>query len=287
MPGPVHERLKSLAARWLACHGVRICAPEVLCPLARYRIDVAAYLDPLPKTRAAARMNVNSADLNGDPSSSCRRGPMLHRAAHARTIIIECKASRADLLRNTDEQDELVAERNHLARQRLDLERDLLIPRARSEASSDRSEPRWLFAELSTPDPSTFRSPTLSSLNHRLERLHQDLHGRIKFETMARYALADELIIAAPTGLFSGHEIPPGWTLIEFRTDPFVSPEKAAEPIRVRPANPVPRPSHPKFRARLLRNIAVAACRAMAKAEGADRADWPAERTPAELAGPE
>ncbi|MFM8785425.1 MAG: hypothetical protein ACKOFI_09820, partial [Phycisphaerales bacterium] len=74
-----HLGLKELAASWLISMGCRAVAHEVPCPVARFRVDAAGWMPDGP-----------------------------------RTVVIECKASRADFLRDDLRVDDLLAERERL-----------------------------------------------------------------------------------------------------------------------------------------------------------------------------
>ena len=80
-----HRELKRLAVAWLRRLGCSAVAVEVRCPLSRWRVDVAGWFDG-----------------TGDAPEG--RGPLFERnadergTARGRTILIECKQSRACLL---------------------------------------------------------------------------------------------------------------------------------------------------------------------------------------------
>lgn len=246
-----HRRLKQLALLWLRTRGGMARATEVACPISRYRVDAAGYVD-----RAA--------------------GARGWRTVPARTVFIECKQSRSDFLRDRADGARLLAQRAELHRVREAMERRQIEAGTpglrRSEAA--------LFPELETWDFSASRERGYHALLRRLRRLDADLYGQTKFWTVARYGLADELWIAAPRGLLRERELPAGWGLLECshaalrRRD--AEPDLFGEtPFTVRRPAPEHAPRS-DFRLRTLRNIAAAsssaADAAAARAVGAPRA---------------
>ncbi|MEY5033579.1 MAG: hypothetical protein RL354_2610, partial [Planctomycetota bacterium] len=97
-----------------------------------------------------------------------------------------------------------------------------------------------------------------------LEAIDQKLGIDTKFAQLARWRTADHLVVMTPAGLLRPREVPSGWGLVE--VDPRAL-KKHWEPVAGDPLPCVTRvaPSHlgtpePR-RLRLLRNLAVAACR--------------------------
>ena len=118
-----------------------------------------------------------------------------------------------------------------------------------------------LFPELEEWDFSGSRVRGYQQILRRIRRLERQLHGETKFFTIAHYHLADRLYLAAPRGLIRPGELPSGWGLLECpprSLDPSKRPPGDA--LRVAVEAP-PRSSRGDFRVRLLRNIAIAACR--------------------------
>ncbi len=101
-----HLRLKQLAIAFLRERGCLACAPEVHCPLSRYRVDVAGYLD----TRA------DRDDLIPERNEGVSRRRRGSRRRPPRTVLIECKQSRADFFRDRRDQDRLLQSRDELLR---------------------------------------------------------------------------------------------------------------------------------------------------------------------------
>jgi hypothetical protein len=256
-----HQQLKRLARQFLRSLGCVALAEEVRCPISRYRVDVAGYLDRNPRKRDGA-LWVTSPGLQslyeptGDSSRWWRCRP--------RTVIIECKQSRADFLKDGRDRDELLALRDDLSRFRGSIEEHRIKriePQLRRPGSS-------LFPEFDEWDFQDSRLPSYRELMRRLRRVEGQLYGQTKFHMIARYALADRLFIAAPAGMILPRELPVGWGLLEcpearLRGEP--GPEdRFDEPPRlsVRTDGAEYRATEP-HRLRLLRNIAVAASMAL------------------------
>jgi len=255
METPTHAALKRLALGWLLHRGCRIAAEEVACPLNRWRLDVAGFLDRAPTPEPPGSENAPLWAASGLAPSSGRRVPI-------RTIVIECKQSRSDFLRDRAARDRLLALRGRLEDRRERLERTFLPrvePHLRRSGAS-------LFPECEEWDFAASRTPAYAALLERLEKIDQSLYGQTKFCRASQYRLADELLILAPRGLLAPGEIPRGWGLLEatrsgLRQALRGRPEEAGALLRTRVEPSVLTPPS-KHRARLLRNIAAAATRA-------------------------
>jgi hypothetical protein len=242
METKAHQTLKRMAGEFLRQRGCRIVAGEVQCPISRYRIDVAGYLDT----------ELESVASDGSP---------LLRRCEPRTIMIECKQSREDFLRDAEQIAPLLDLREQYQRICASIQENRikrLEPQLRRAGTS-------LFAELDEWDFNASRLTGYRRVLRRLRRIDEKLHGETKFFLMARYRLADELYLAAPHGVIKPRELPQGWGLLECADAPLrcggegplvngeLSPHVAiSAPIHC------PKPVH---RQRMLRNIAVAACR--------------------------
>lgn len=83
-----HLELKRLAVAWLARLGCRAVATEVRCPIARYRVDAAGWLDHADGSLLDAgglegrRRSVDATLFGNASRGSARRGP-----ARPRTIV--------------------------------------------------------------------------------------------------------------------------------------------------------------------------------------------------------
>lgn len=264
-----HAVLKRLAAMFLHAQGCRAIATEVRCPASRYRADVAGYLDRLSPRRRAR-------DAAAPPEPA---GP-LQRGERPKTIIIECKQTRADFLRDTAETDRLLRERARLEAQRIEFEEHRIKP---AEPQLRRSG-TYLFGELEEWDFEATRLPTYRRILAALRAIDAQLYGKTKFFLMSRYRLADYLFLMAPAGMIRRRELPVGWGLLECPARWLaraaagkVRPGRDEEPVPIHvTVPPFERPSKPEFQARLLRNIAAAATRAWLTAPGSTLAPEPA-----------
>ena len=246
METQAHLILKRESIAALLRAGCVAAADEVRCPIARHRVDVAGYLDPLPKHKSSAAEQCQLASRGPMPSLQLPRGPL------PRTVIIECKQARSDFLTDSRDADDLLAERDRLNRVRSVLEEQIVKV---CEPHLRRSGSR-LFAELEEWDFARSRVGAYRGVLNDLRRIDDRMYGERKFWTMAHYRLADWLYIAAPAGVIGNREVPPGWGLLEMPANW----EKSPRELHVR----VPAPEHtgkPDHRTRLLRNIAVAASR--------------------------
>src|SRR5688572_26934239 len=113
METSAHQTLKALAIRSLLQGGWRAVATEVVCPISRYRVDVAGFLDPAPSRPSADRL---------PPTVFLPRPP------HARTIVLECKQCRSDFLRDIEQRDVLLARRQRLLAIRARIEEERIKP---------------------------------------------------------------------------------------------------------------------------------------------------------------
>ena len=243
-----HLGLKELASAWLLSMGCRAVAHEVPCPVARFRVDAAGWSehDWRPGVDAAAHGSVFDAERAG----AAVRAP--------RTVVVECKASRADFLRDDLRVDDLLAERDRLLARKAEIERDLIPVH---EPHLRRAEGE-LFGESASWDFARSRLLPYRRVLRQLSKVEDRMHGQTKFNLIARWRLADELWILAATGVVKPREVPAGWGLAEcspavLRRGVHHALGMGTLPVRVAVA--APRHASPDARrARLLRNIAVA-----------------------------
>ncbi len=287
-----HLQLKRLAAATLLRWGCQAAATEVLCPISRYRVDAAGWLDAEPhsathnhlagwtggQSRADEPESGHSEHVSQTPNSSVLRAtthpppaaePAGDRRAtplpprtrcEPRTVIIECKQSRADFLRDRDNLEALLK-----ARDELEGRRTRFADRVRELEPHLQSTHGVLFAEMGEWNLAASTNPTYRRILRELEKIDERLHGGTKFHRLARYRLADRLYLLAPAGVVGRREVPPGWGLIEcprqwskFRRASLV----ALSEVEVHVAAEAPRHVSPARRKeRLLRNIAVALTR--------------------------
>lgn len=262
METAAHSTLKLLAHAELARGGCAASAVETRCPLARFRVDVAGYLDPLPKQALQAALE------RGTPALAGVGGALpLERGPAARTVIVECKASRADFLIDSRNAERLMDERERLQRVKKVLEEQIIKacePQLRRSGSA-------LFADMEEWDFASSRVGSYKAVLRDLRRLDRQLHGESKFWLLAHYRLADYLVLCTVRGVVQARELPEGWGLLEFdpreveRADAQVSATWPSGTLRVAPPVLKGRAEH---RARLLRNIAAASTREVFRARG-------------------
>jgi hypothetical protein len=232
----LHRQLKRLAIGFLRGLGCQAVATEVRCPIARYRVDVAGYLDRPPAGRSNGR----------------------RQRCEPQTVLIECKQARSDFLRDHREADRLVELRDELDRLREHIEQSRLKthePHLRRAGTS-------LFPELDEWNFSGSRLRGYRALVRRIRAVEQKLHGETKFFMIARYHLADRLYLAAPRGMIRPRDLPRGWGLLE---RPGTRSDAGLRVVVEAPAQS----TLPRHRVRLLRNIAVTASRrALERARG-------------------
>jgi len=251
-----HQRLKRAALHFLRSGGGRASACEVRCPLSKWRFDVAGWIDNV--TVGHPLHHELRETIAAPPSAAVRV------RCQPQTIIIECKQSRADFLRDRGDLDALLRRRDALQRFRESIERNRirkLEPELRLAGSS-------LFAELESWDYGASRLRGYRKVLRELRLIDDKLHGQTKFHFLSRYALADRLYLAVPQGLVRRNEVPPRWGLLEcdakmLAGDPDVAPAAMLSSILsfsvTVPAAAQPAREH--RRVRLLRNIAIAAGR--------------------------
>lgn len=173
-------------------------------------------------------------------------------------MIVECKQSRSDFLRNSRSLDNLLLERGRLDKIRRVLEEKII----RSAEPHLAATGNMLFPELEAWDFGSSRLPSYRRVLRRLRQIDKLIYGQTKFWTMARYALADGLLICTPPGLLRLEEVPLGWGLIELDASASRSsatPMDVRVTLRKKPSTI--RPMSERHRARLVQNIAVAATR--------------------------
>ncbi len=242
-----HLGLKELASAWLLSMGCRAVAHEVPCPIARFRVDAAGWAEHDWRLGAdpASHASIFAAERAGDA----------HRAP--RTVVVECKASRADFLRDDLRVDDLLAERERLLGRKAEIERDLIPVH---EPHLKRAEGA-LFEESASWDFEKSRLLPYRRVLRQLAKLEERLHGQTKFNLIARWRLADELWILAATGVVKPREVPAGWGLAECSPAVLrrgVQHALAMGTLPLRVIVQAPRHASPEHRrARILRNIAI------------------------------
>lgn len=281
METPSHAALKRLARAFLVRIGCCVAAAEVLCPISRYRLDAAGYADdalalpPRGERALATLWSMNALEVHGPRPSRPPRPSLRGAVRTPRTVIIECKRSRADFFRDGEDVAGALDERTRLRERRREIEETLVKPLEPHLRASGTA----LFPELESWDFARSRTPAYLRVQRELRLLERRLYGHTKFSRLVKYRLADCLLVFAPSGLLRPGELPEGWGLIEcpsrdLRRGAFDSLECAAPaldddgttpalldlPIRLT-IEPPEHATLPLRRARLLRNIGVALMR--------------------------
>lgn len=248
METAAHFALKTFAMAMLHQRGCRAIATEVRCPIARYRIDVAAWQD-----------------IRMPGVSSGERYP---RRSEPRTLFVECKQSRADYLRDRRALEKLLAQRELLLRTKHELEERELKQREPNLRTTGES----LFASMERWDFSNARSPRYRELLAEIARIERQLTGSTKFWYLAHHRLADRMFLAAPAGMIKRDELPIGWGLLECPATLLENaPRRFTRWPKLPPCVTVEAPelgATEAHRLRTLRNIAVAATFAAARLSG-------------------
>ena len=259
-----HLELKRLAIAWLVRLGCRAVATEVRCPISRYRVDVAGWLDHAEgELLDAGGLEAERPGIPASLFTNGRRPPSSKGPRRPRTIVVECKQSRSDFVRDDRDADRLKARLASLRQTRERFERRL-IPEAEPHL---RESGGSLFPELERWDFEGSRTSSYQRTLRLIERIERRLHGETKFHTMPRYRLADHLYLFTPANMLSASEVPTGWGLVEcgrrrLRRGAGELGELDDLPLRERVACPsLDSPS--SRRQRLLRNIAVAASKSV------------------------
>lgn len=199
MPGgktAAHRELERRTLLWAQRHQWPFAAPEVSIPGGRFRIDVAA-----AKPGRERRSYYCEQSKCHRKRSATVVGP---------TAIFECKASRADFLKDAADFRETLARLEKLAARR-----------AMHETWLKEREPQLrmregLFAEddrLSQEAGSQYES--LRLVLEETAQLQRRLFGRTKFSRLRAMRFADFHYLVAMPGVVRPHELPEGWGLLE------------------------------------------------------------------------
>ena len=250
-----HLDLKRLAVAYLRAAGCVAVGVEVRSPISKFLFDAAGWRDSV---RALRRTS------NGQWGLGFKR-------CEPESIVIECKQSRADFLRDSRDRRRLVIERARLNKRRAHLEERVIKP---NEPHLQAPDATLYGAEDSIE---TWDFSRTCCVEHRdivaeIERIERRISEGTKFGDIARWALADRLYLCAPSGLIRKSEVPPGWGLIECRRSRLNSAaadpaQRLAEDLVVR-VEAEKQPCDPDRRVRLLRNIATSTTRAWLRTDG-------------------
>ena len=270
-----HLELKRIAVAWLARLGCKAIATEVVCPISRYRVDVAGWLDHADGEMldAGGTSRGVAAHLFGNDRRKPSTGPK-----RPRTIVIECKQSRSDFIRDDHDSEYLRRRLESLSKTREKIEHDL-IPRHEPHLRQSETS---LFSELETWDYAASSMATYRKVLRDIRRTQKKLYGQTKFCMMHRYRLADHFFLCTPTGLLKRHDLPEGWGHLEIgrrrlRAGAGTIDELTDIPLKEKVSKPSAQ-SPDNRRQRLLRNIAVAATRDVLARSAQPNEDVPFDR---------
>lgn len=223
-----HTRLKALALAWAQANGFAICGLEVRVPRSGFRADAAG----------------------------------ISRGAGARTVLFECKQSRADWLKDAYAEAATRARLAELSARRRGLEEMLAVHRP------DLRRGEALWPEFDTWDFSSLEHRTYRAVLAALATTQRRIVRGTKFAKMVRYRCADFLYLVVEEDIFAEAEIPAGWGLLV----------RAGETVRLA-RSAAPLEAAPEQRAALRENIALAATRAVNRDAGVvlPSPDWTRE----------
>jgi hypothetical protein len=241
----LHLELKRCAAAWLRSADASGVAHEVRTAIPFWRADVGGWLEHpgqrLERTESLARASIERMlDLppGGQealfrPSSSDAIGELFRRAgatdlfgqpetepapatirtvmSRVETVLIECKASRADFLSDRADLDQAHALHKRMQRRRERIRAELL--------------PRWephlrrlgetLFAETDGWNADQSRLQSIRQADRDARLAQAALASQVKFAKMAQWRLADRLYLCTPAGLVREAELPDRWGWLE------------------------------------------------------------------------
>jgi hypothetical protein len=139
--------------------------------------------------------------------------PAVLRRVRARvtTVLVECKATRADFMSDRADLERATTEHHRLQRRR-DHMRDQLV--RRWEPHLQRAG-ETLFSETDGWDFERSRLASVRTADRDARLAAEALQSQVKFARMARWRLADRLYLCCPAGMLKDHEVPDGWGLLE------------------------------------------------------------------------
>ncbi len=214
---PAHLELKRLSLIWAQANGYPIAAREVSLPNLRFRLDVAAYR---PGSVRVLRFD-------------SRRGA--HRPvtlpAVGLSAVFECKASRADLVRDCRNSAALTERMKALNESRIELEHHLKI-HCPSLMKGDSLWPEYETAAFERSDHPPYRKVVKA-----IATLSRQLHGQTKMENLFKWNAANLHYLVVEPDLIADHEVPVGWGLLVrdgLRLDLRVRPEMKELPDEIR-----------------------------------------------------
>ena len=180
--GEAHRRLKRLAMEWARAHRLVLVAAEVRLPRTGYRADVAAVTPCVLSPRACS-------------------------------AVFECKASRADFLRDSARECGAARHIAALAERLADLRALIGVHRP------DLRRGEALFPEFDAYDLSGLRHDTHDRLQAELRLAQRKVRDGTKFAKLARWRSASLHYLVAEPGIVERHELPDGWGLLVRREE--------------------------------------------------------------------
>lgn len=127
------------------------------------------------------------------------------------TVVVECKATRADFLSDRADLERAASEHARL-QQRRDRLREQLV--RRWEPHLQRAG-ESLFPETDGWDFERSKLASVRSADRDARLAETALQSQVKFARMARWRIADRLYLCCPAGMLKAHELPEGWGLLE------------------------------------------------------------------------
>jgi hypothetical protein len=216
MPGSesaAHLKLKRLSLIWAQAKGYPVVGTEVSLPNLRFRLDAAAYRPGSVKL------------LQFDETR--RRNRWVNHAALGLTVIFECKANRADLIRDCRISLQITEKIRILSEARVEIEQRLKI------ASPSLLNGDGLWPEYESAAFERCTDPVYRKTVRTLQTLKFQLHGQTKMENLLRWNAANLHYLVVEPGIAQTHEIPSGWGLLVrsgTRLEQVILPEFAPVP---------------------------------------------------------
>jgi len=185
-----HQRLKILALQWARDAGYRIGAEEVTVHEFRFRIDAAAY-----KPVAWTGQKLQAESKQG-------KSPV------GATVIFECKQSRSDFLKDSQNESKTVETlaRLHKRKKLYDEEMKVHYPSLRNGDS--------LFPELESYRLEDSGWEPYRKLVAEIGLLSRRLHEKTKFDKLTRWGAANVQYLVAEPEVAKPHELPTGWGML-------------------------------------------------------------------------
>lgn len=189
-----HRELKRLSLVWAQANGYAVAACEVSIPNLRFRLDAAGYRPG------------SSREVKQDETTGRKRSVPIPRLGLS--AVFECKANRADLVRDCRKSAHLIGRIQELSVTRLELEQHLKI-HCPSLLKGDSLWPEYETAAFERSD-----HPPYLKVVKTLAMLSRQLHGQTKMENLFKWNTANLHYLVVEPGTVAEHEIPVGWGLL-------------------------------------------------------------------------